>query len=160
MPRLKSFLMGRLSGLADSVDKRIYVHGKKEDIRRALIHEFGHYLDYKCGISSLDLDFENIYAAEKYGFAEKRKTDDHATSNSQEYFAEAFAQLILYPELLAEKCPDTYDYFFYDLTQNTRDFSREMNAQKKLTSDMGYKPASEIKCLSCTMLHWSIVTHA
>jgi len=29
-----------------------------------------------------------------------------------------------------------------------------------LVSDMGYKPASEIKSLSCTMLHWSIVTHA
>ncbi len=30
----------------------------------------------------------------------------------------------------------------------------------KLVSDMGYKPASEIKSLSYTMLHRSIVTHA
>ena len=35
--------------------------------------------------------------------------------------------------------------FFKSLTQNSRDFNREMNAQSELFSDVGYKPASEIK---------------
>ena len=34
---------------------------------------------------------------------------------------------------------------FQSLTQDSRDFSRERNAQSYLLSDMGFKPASEIE---------------
>ena len=51
---------GRLAGLTDSQEKRIYVHSKRNDIRRALIHEFGHFFDYSTGMSSFTLDFKAI----------------------------------------------------------------------------------------------------
>lgn len=101
---------GRLAGLADSMEKKLYIHGKKSDIRRAMLHEFGHYWDYQYGNLSLSSTFKEIYTDEKDSFYEKWKTDNHATSNSQEYFAEALAQLLLYPEVLEKNCPNTYNY--------------------------------------------------
>ena len=35
--------------------------------------------------------------------------------------------------------------YLQSLTQDSRDFSRERNAQDSLLSDMGFKPASEIE---------------
>lgn len=109
---------GRLSGLASSREKKLYVHGSRNDIRRSMIHEFGHYWDYTCGIPSTDAKFNDIYLIEKETFYEKWKTDDHATSNSQEYFAEAFAQLILYPNILKKNCPNTYKYLQDIVSEN------------------------------------------
>lgn len=102
---------GRLAGLTDISEQSIYIHARKEDIRRALIHEFGHYFDYRLSMNSINHDeFKAIYKKEKAFFNEKWKIDDHAISNEQEYFASAFEQMILYPEVLKEDCPKTYSY--------------------------------------------------
>lgn len=101
---------GHLAGLTVSEDKKIYVHDTRSDIRRALIHEFGHFFDFQTEMTSKSFRFTKMYWTEKEDLKEKWKMDDHATSNSQEYFAESFAQFVLYPGDLKENCPQTYKY--------------------------------------------------
>ena len=48
----------------------------------------------------------------------------------------------------------------YSSSRNTRDFSREIRAQDDTRLHREYNLAMKNKRLSCTMLHWSIVTHA
>ena len=45
-------------------------------------------------------------------------------------------------------------------SRNTRDCSREIRAQSETRLHREYNLAMKNKSLSCTMLHWSIVTHA
>ena len=101
---------GRLAGLTDCSDKRIYIHNTREDIQRAMIHEFGHFFDYSIGMGSVSFEFKEIYEVEKELFKEKRKIDNHNISNEMEYFAETFSQFLLYPDILKKNCPQTYDY--------------------------------------------------
>lgn len=101
---------GRIAGLALSNEKKIYIQNKRSDIRRAMIHEFGHFFDYDTDMSSGSTSFKKIYENEKGSFKEKWKTDNHSISNEQEYFAEAFAQILLYPDILKDNCPKTFNY--------------------------------------------------
>ena len=80
-----------LAGLTLLKEKKIYISHKSRHIRQAMVHEFGHYLDIKLGFVSETKEFKEIYEEEKEHIKEKWKFDGHASSNSQEFFAECFA---------------------------------------------------------------------
>lgn len=101
---------GHLSGLTSSKEQKIYIHSSRTDIRNAFIHEFGHFFDFISGIPSTTIEFQEIYVLEKNYLKDKWKFDDHCISNAQEYFAEAFAQMIVYPEIIENSMPKTYEY--------------------------------------------------
>lgn len=86
-----------------------YVSSKYNDIILSLVHEFGHYLDRSKGYQSQSYTFQNIYDSEGQRFCEVLCTASN-TSDSFEYFAEAFAEYVRCKERLEEVVPRTYNY--------------------------------------------------
>ena len=101
---------GRLAGLTNYSEKTIYVHARKTDIRRSLLHEFGHYVDSVYGMVSASTEFDSIYKSEKIHLNEKWKIDSHATSNAQEFFAESFSMILIYSSQSQTDIPNTYAF--------------------------------------------------
>ena len=101
---------GELAGLADSLEKKLYVHEDHYHIRNALLHEFGHYLDFRSGMVSNEDTFNTCYETEKEAFDRPWNPDTHAMSSEAEYFAESFQQYILEPATCKEHQPLTYEY--------------------------------------------------
>ena len=99
---------GRLAGLTVFSEKTIYVYASKRDIRRSLIHEVGHYVDYKNGFVSKSDKFKSVFNKEKSSLKELWKIDDHNTSNSTEFFAEVFNKFVVYNEDCKEEVPKSY----------------------------------------------------
>lgn len=83
--------------------------------REILLHELGHYFDLNTGIVSFQHYFKEIYEEEKDNFRKTREFTvennyvEANIANATEYFAEASACYILYPEDLLEYCPKTYE---------------------------------------------------
>ena len=90
-------------GAAAYTEKRIYVSEAS-----AILHEFGHFLDYTMGFPQKHKD---LYALE----AASAPMKQHAKSNSLEYFAEFFSYWCSgntkMLEQLKELTPETYAYF-------------------------------------------------
>ena len=101
---------GSIAGITDSKAKGIFVEARKNAIRRATIHEVGHFVDWITGWSSRTEEFLAIYDAERGSFNEQDKVDNHNTGNSTEFFAEIFNQMILYPEICSSSAPMAYTY--------------------------------------------------
>lgn len=101
---------GEIAGLANSKEKKIYIHEKPHHIRNALLHEFGHYVDCRAGIISGTDTFKLCFDQEKNAFDKPWNRDTHAMSNEVEYFAESFQQYILDSAAFKEIQPLTYAY--------------------------------------------------
>ena len=90
-------------GAAAYTEKRIYVSEAS-----AVLHEFGHFLDYTMGFPQEHKDLCALEAA----FAPMKQ---HAKSNSLEYFAEFFSYWLSGSTRtlaqLKELTPETYAYF-------------------------------------------------
>lgn len=89
-------------GATVSSSKTIYVESGQYSY--CVIHEFGHYMDYKLGMISEKNDFSSIYASEGNNLSEYGKTD------STEFFAEAYMYSIIKPDTLSANCPQAYSY--------------------------------------------------
>lgn len=91
-----------VAGATVSSSKTIYVEAGQYSY--CIIHEFGHYMDYKLGMISEKGDFTAIYSSEGGSLSEYGKTD------STEFFAEAYMYSILEPDTLSSNCPQAYDF--------------------------------------------------
>lgn len=75
----------------------------------AICHEIGHFADIKCmGNTSQTKAFNKIYKAEAKVF--DNGENDYASSDSQEYFAEAFSEYVTCAGYLKKTVPKTYNY--------------------------------------------------
>lgn len=82
----------------------------REVAESAVIHEVGHFIDYEENRISESEEFVNIYESEKDAYCEYRFTAEHNTSESNEYFAEAFLSCVCDPVGMKNACPQTYAY--------------------------------------------------
>ena len=101
---------GRLSGLTNYKEKRIYIHGGYYDVYNSLLHEMGHFADFISGGQSIKEEFIKIYKKEKENLQRIYELDSHIVSNEQEYFAEVFARYIVEKDYIKKKTPKTYEY--------------------------------------------------
>lgn len=116
--------LGSIAGLTNTVDKIIYIEDRENAIRRATVHEFGHYVDVAYGWISTSDEWIEIYRSEKDKLNEiGRIGDGHTTSSATEYFAEVFQQAINYPETCKESAPQSYEYIM-GLLENFDDLNR------------------------------------
>lgn len=87
----------------------IYIEGRKDAVD-GILHEVGHYVDHKCNDISLSDEFKVIHNAEVENFSERFIAHENNYSTPDEYFAEAFKQYILNPNILIKTCPETYEF--------------------------------------------------
>ena len=105
-----------IDAFAVEEDKTIIVD--KEYIEEALLHEFGHALDYIFCCSG-SVDFRKIYEQEKVNFRfflseilnASKRVSSYLTGSPREYFAESFQSIINFPPEYRSECPLTYEYF-------------------------------------------------
>lgn len=69
-----------------------------------VIHELGHYMDYKRSMVSETEEFRTLY------LKEKNKLSMYGLTDQTEFFAEVFMYALLQPETTAELCPNSYEY--------------------------------------------------
>lgn len=97
-------------GCTVQAEKTIYIVNDTRAIDKALLHEIGHYIDLRSDYSSQSVEFSNIYLAESAKLFEVNKTDDYAQTSEEEYFAEAFQQIIKRPDMISIQTPNTFNY--------------------------------------------------
>lgn len=104
--------MRQIQAVTDSRCKTIFINNNEADIRSSLIHEVGHYVDWKLKIISNSTEFNRVYELERkqFRYTTQGNSTWYAVSTSIEYFAEAFQQVILNGSGLACGCPDTYGF--------------------------------------------------
>lgn len=83
----------------------------------AVLHEMGHFVDYVCGYLSCKEEYKNIWGNEVEAFKSFHYTADENINQANEYFAESFQVYIESPDLLKEKCPQSYDYIVNTLNR-------------------------------------------
>ncbi|MCR4903776.1 MAG: hypothetical protein K6A23_13020 [Butyrivibrio sp.] len=82
--------------------KTIYVHAGQYSY--CVVHEIGHYIDYKCNFASKTSDFAEIFSSESANLTEYGQT------SSTEFFAEVYEYLLLQPETLKSNCSEAASY--------------------------------------------------
>lgn len=99
-------------GITVIESKAIYVETGEKKIRRALIHEAGHFWDWYCGGISETESWIDAYFSDRYTFDEQEKIDNHCISSPVEFYAEIFAQGILHQDTCAASAPNAYHLIF------------------------------------------------
>lgn len=97
-------------GLTVVSENTIYIENEQKSIRKALVHEIGHYIDYKNGYISSKKDFQYIYKLESGRLLDSKDNYKVASYNSKEYFAEVFRAYILNKTSLKARAPLSYSY--------------------------------------------------
>lgn len=97
---------GYVAGFTHSLSRMIML--ADTDAGGAMNHEMGHYFDYSLGTVSDSPNFLDIYQSEAAVFDGGK--NDYASSDSGEFFAEAFREYIECAGYLKRTCPRTYDY--------------------------------------------------
>jgi len=107
----EKYFEGELEVLAATAfaEQTIYIDTSR-DSDSSIIHEMGHFLDYKLGFISSTKEFKFIYELELDKFRELSKTHKHNTGTVLEYYAEAFQEILLEPERMLSDCPYTYGF--------------------------------------------------
>lgn len=87
--------------------------GYSDQLQSTVIHELGHYLDFKLDNVSNKKEFDVLF--DKYKDIDlnnysKSENYEYIISDKSEFFAERYSDYILYPELLKTVEPDLY-YF-------------------------------------------------
>lgn len=104
----------RIAGYTDSSINSIQIYADEKAVYRAVLHEVGHYLDFRDrenGLLSETDEFKEIYVLESgflYGIDDVG--DGHTTSDEREYFAEVFRMVILEPEKCIKNAPKSFSY--------------------------------------------------
>lgn len=109
----QKFFQGKydyVSAVTDSQAKTIWLVQNEEAIRKAAIHEMGHYLDIKLGRPNKQKDFNEIWREERTKFVVVDGSPNQAKQSCSEYFAESFQQMLLNPDILLQNTPRTYQY--------------------------------------------------
>lgn len=55
----------KIEGITDFEQKIIYIYARKDYIYSAIMHEFGHFIDWYLGYISFDIRWENIFTTYK-----------------------------------------------------------------------------------------------
>lgn len=87
----------------------IYLHNR-EKAAEALVHEFGHYIDFISGYVSYGSEFREIFLAEADAFRAVHSTHANNTNTPMEYFAECYQEIVLHPDKVKNNCPRTYEF--------------------------------------------------
>lgn len=131
-PRIKNlykYTRGSITIIDDTIDNMhfagkyiplrndILIKKNARHLKMTLFHEIGHMLDFKyypgAIILSKSRTFKDIYKEEKSNFRTDHSELEYFIADSTEYFAQAFAEYLLKPERLQERCPKTYEYIDY-----------------------------------------------
>ena len=71
-------------------NKKIVIRATENSLSKSLIHEIGHYIDYKLNFISNTDSFENLYNEHKNILINTNGDYSDAVFNNKEYFAEVF----------------------------------------------------------------------
>lgn len=85
----------------------IYLNHKEYN---TMPHEFGHVLDFFCDCISESEEFQEIYEKEKEAAHIQLNYRDYHLSNSSEYFAQSFRNILCYKDMVREHLPETYNF--------------------------------------------------
>ena len=99
-------LGGYVAGFTESYSKVIML--ADTDAGAAMNHEMGHFFDYISGRVSESSTFEAIYNAEASSF--DGGSNAYASSNVNEFFADAFREYVECAGYLKKNCPQTYSF--------------------------------------------------
>lgn len=101
-----------IQAVTDSRLKTIFINDSANAIKSSLIHEVGHYVDWKLNFVSQTTEFNRVYDCERKSFkcTTQGNSQCYATSTPMEYFAEAFQQVIHKDSGLPYGCPNTYGF--------------------------------------------------
>ena len=101
---------GKVMGTAYYQECVIWLHPDFE--LHQFYHECGHVYDLYAGHISQANDFKTIYKNnwDKYLLHEDKQIENHCVSDSSEYFAEMFAEYVMYSEHLMTNNIDVYMY--------------------------------------------------
>lgn len=84
---------GSFTALTDVSNKTIWIEDTNNALANSTCHEFGHFVDYMSGLTSISDDFNIIYEAERYLFNDStRESNSYAISTASEYFASVFSE--------------------------------------------------------------------
>lgn len=100
-----------VAGITHYDRKIVYLDNRESVIKRAMIHEIGHAIDYIHGLPSQSDEFKVIFNAEKYHFTDVASIGDgHEISSSVEYFAQVFNNIVLYGKDSLGNISKTYEF--------------------------------------------------
>ena len=85
----------KVSGATILKDKTIKVYGSQSCIRYALIHEVGHYVDYRNNFISRGDDFKELYNKNSTKLLEYNSNYTEAVYSEEEYFAELYKTYLI-----------------------------------------------------------------
>lgn len=98
-----------LCGLCSSITNTIYVRDSASCIERAVVHEFGHMIDYMMGHLHATPEFTQAWEADGERFSEICPYQH--MSEDDEKFAEAYRFYYKWPNLMYDEVPHLYAYF-------------------------------------------------
>lgn len=84
-----------ISGVTIMQDKTIKICGNQSCIRYALVHEIGHYIDYRSNFVSRQETFKKLYEENGDKLLEYNNNYIQASYSEEEYFAELYRAYIL-----------------------------------------------------------------
>ena len=101
-----------IAGITDYEAKTIYVDNRKSPVNRGTIsHEIGHFVDGVYNFPSLTNEFKELFQKEKNNFIYTGAVgDNHEKSNSMEYFASVFQDMITHNDRVKSQIPETYNF--------------------------------------------------
>jgi uncharacterized protein YraI len=84
-----------VAGVTSASRKTIYIDNRRSAVSRCLVHELGHFVDAVSGYPSRGDAFKDVFLKESSKYKDVTDIgDSHHTSNSTEYFASVFRDLI------------------------------------------------------------------
>jgi len=109
-----------ISGLTDYKEKSIYILGDNlgQEVE-TLIHEMGHYLDYKLGFISEKEEFNLLYNKYSNDYIEYQYKNfsnidleemNYLKTNNKEFFASTFKDYIVAPIYIEETAPGIHKF--------------------------------------------------
>lgn len=99
----------KCGGVTDYENKTVWIEDRQSAMR-FVPHEIGHYIDKQNGWTSSSQEFWDVYCSEVEVLRSLIKTHPNNLATPKEYFAEAYATIIVNQDLMVENCPNTYDY--------------------------------------------------
>ena len=88
-----------------------FLDNRKPAVKRRMIHELGHFTDCINGFPRECDEFFEIFELEKSNFVDCMSTGDgHEISNTEEYFASVFCNIILNRQNCQEQVPRSYEF--------------------------------------------------
>lgn len=100
----------KVSGVTLTDEKRIIIEGTQSCIRRALIHEVGHYIDYRDSFISRQSDFKKRFDENGQKLKEYNSNYTDINYGVEEYFAELYNEAFVGNSVTKFVFKDDIDY--------------------------------------------------